>query len=154
MRSIAFTAVLSLIGCAANDSVPVTEISSTSEVVSKAATRASEPAELGGEKDAYMVETMGKALAVEEDQKIVEALQSLDARSVSSLRIFFKPSDFEGQGKLLGGALKPKSLNYLNELPIPPKWPIEIATSTAWGKEDLRLDWKAKSLQYPSGPRR
>jgi hypothetical protein len=154
MRSLASAAALSLVGCAANNSVPVTEISSTAEVVSVAAARASEPFEFGGEKDAFVIESMGKVLAAEEDQVIVDHLQSLDARSVASLRVFFKPSDFEGQGKLIGGIPKPESLNYLNELPIPPKWPIEVATSTAWGEEDLRLDWKAKSTQSPSGPRR
>lgn len=154
MKSLVYIAVLGMIGCAANDFVAVTKIPSAAEVVSLAAARASEPVELGGEKDAFMVENMGKALAAEEDQAIVESLQTLDPRSAASLRVYFKPSDFEGKGKLLGGIPKPETLNFLNKLPIPPKWPIEVATSTAWGEEDLRLDWKAKSLQNSSGSRR
>lgn len=154
MKSIIFAAGLSLIGCATNDSVQVTGIPSIPEVVLIASARASERAELGGEKDAFMVETMGRALTAEEDQKIIDAFHSLDAQSVASLRVFFKPSDFEGQGKLLGNIPKPKSLTYLNDLPNPPRWPIETATSTAWGEQDLRLDWKAKSLQSSSGSKR
>lgn len=153
MRSLVFAAGLGLIGCAATDSVHVTENTSVSEAVSTASIRASELAELGGEKDEFMVETMGRAFADNKDQRIVEVFKSLDAQSVASLRVYFKPSDFEGKGQLLGKTPKPKSLNYLNDLPVPPIWPIEIATSTAWGEEDLRLDWKAKSLQSPSGSR-
>ena len=152
MKLIVFAAGLSLIGCVANDSSQVTGISSISEAVLIAAARASEHAELGGEKDAFMVETIGRALADEEDQKIVNAFKSVDARSVAALRVFFKPSDFEAKGRLLGETPKPKSLTYLNDLPLPSRWPIEIATSTAWGVENLRLDWKAKPLQNPSEP--
>lgn len=145
MKSTVFVVIFAIIGCAVNDlnsSAP--EALSIAEAVSVASERALKPAELGGEKDERILKALGDALADKEDKEIVESFRRMDPQSVASLRLFFKPADFEGRDDLIGKP-KPESLIYLNALPIPRPWPIEVATASAWGEDGLRLDWKAKN---------
>jgi len=105
--------------------------------------RSSEPIELGGEKDEFIVETMAKTIREADEADLVDGLKQLPPNRVAALRLFFTPADFEGRRLSLGNRHMPTLLSFLNSLPPMPPWPIEQATAHAWEKPNMRLDWKS-----------
>ena len=133
-------------------SVDNTEISnlenmSIPAVVSMASSRAREPNELGGEKDEYTIEVIGRSVGAVEDSELRSLLKRLDTKDVIALRLFFEPSDFMGEGRLLGQRPKAETLAFLDSLPKTPPWPMERATAIAWEDPGLRFDWKSASTR-------
>ena len=146
---ILFIVVLLFASCASQlPNQPVEPEAPIHALVDLAYKRASEPIELGGEKDELIVEAMAKIIRGADDAGLVDEFKRLPFRKVASLRVFFKPSDFEGSGLLLGKRPMPEMLKFLNSLPTLPPWPMEKATADAWMKPDMRLDWKSAAKKH------
>ena len=152
---ILFIVVLLFASCASQlPNQPVEPEAPIHALIDLAYKRASEPIELGGEKDELIVETMAKAIRGTDESDLVDELKQLPPKEAASLRLFFKPSDFEGRGLLLGKRPMPTMLEFLNSLPPMPPCPMETATAEAWMKPNMRLDWKSVSGSNPSASAR
>lgn len=95
------------------------------------------------EKDEAFLENTALTFSRYDDETFLRTLEGVEARRASAMRIFFRSEDFRGESRLAVGQ-KPKTLDYLNSLPIPEVWPMEIAVAEDWGQPGLRLDWKCR----------